>query len=338
VQFVTRPPGLSRFPPLLQSWESALGPDDLRCTAATAEALGYDALTVGDHFVMARDDVPVMGAHWLHAQSTIGFLLGATQRLRVVVSVIALPLHDPLEMAKAIATLDVLSDGRLEVGFGVGFLARQFELVGVPFAERGARTDEYLGVMKELWTSDEPAFHGRFVSFDGLAFEPKPVQRPHPPLWIGGDSRAALRRAAREGTGWRGMATTLDQLPDRLDYLRRRLDAGSRHDLGISIPLGQLSVDAHGRPLVGERAGDPHAPRDADRLLERLDRMHRLGVTATTLPTPVASSFRHYLDELAWFSESVMEPFRRATGSCPIDERLLEPDRSEPDNQKELRS
>ena len=118
-------------------------------------------------------------------------------------SVIIVPHRNPLVAAKALATLDVLSGGRLVVGVGVGWMREEFEALNLPpFEERGAVTDEYIRAFKELWTSDDPHFEGKYVSFDDISFLPKPVQKPHPPIWVGGESRPALRRTAELADGW----------------------------------------------------------------------------------------------------------------------------------------
>jgi probable F420-dependent oxidoreductase len=288
VKFVTRLPGLSRFPPQWQPWEADLRTRDVQRAATTAEALGYDALTVGDHVIMATADADAMGGWWPHALTVLSFLAGSTTRINLVTSVLALPLHDPIELAKEIATLDVLSEGRLSVGFGTGFLERQYQILGVPFGERGPRADEHLLAMKELWTSSRPSFHGEHVSFDDVVFEPKPWQQPHPPIWIGGDSPAAIRRAARHADGWRTMGTTLEELPARLELLRSQPGFDGRgRPFGISMPL----------PLGLESTSE---------VVDLVGRMAAAGVTSVTMPTPRALSFEHYLDELAAFATDVI--------------------------------
>ena len=157
----------------------------------------------------------------------LAFLAGQTSRIRLVTSVIIVPHRNPLVAAKALATLDVLSGGRLVVGVGVGWMREEFEALNLPpFEERGAVTDEYIRAFKELWTSDDPHFEGKYVSFDNISFLPKPVQKPHPPIWVGGESRPALRRTAELADGWYPLGSnptfpmgTLQQLADGLERL-----------------------------------------------------------------------------------------------------------------------
>jgi probable F420-dependent oxidoreductase len=130
-------------------------------------------------------------------------LAGATQRIRFVTSVMILPYRNPVVTAKMLASLDVLSGGRVIVGAGVGWMKEEFETIGTePFAERGKVTDEYIAAFRELWSSDNPSFNGKYCRFSNIVFLPKPVQKPTIPIWIGGHSKQAIRRAARLGDGW----------------------------------------------------------------------------------------------------------------------------------------
>jgi len=170
--------------------------------AQQAEALGFDSVWVSDHIVVPRSAIPRFGEVFFEPFTTLAYVAGKTQRIRLGTSVIILPYRHPLFMGKALATLDVLSGGRLIVGAAVGWLAEEFEALGIPFTERGARSDEALRVMRTLWTEAEPRFEGRFFRFSGIKAEPKPLQKPHPPIWIGGNSPAAFRRAAEFAVAW----------------------------------------------------------------------------------------------------------------------------------------
>lgn len=190
-------------------------PETLGRIARRGEELGYDALFTGDHILVPRNiaspypyteggEFPGSPSGESMEQLTLlAFLAGQTSRIRLVTSVIIVPHRNPLVAAKALATLDVLSGGRLVVGVGVGWMREEFEALGLPpFEERGAVTDEYIRAFKELWTSDDPHFEGKYVSFDNISFRPKPAQKPHPPIWVGGESRPALRRTAELADGW----------------------------------------------------------------------------------------------------------------------------------------
>src|SRR6185312_12815468 len=148
------------------------------------------------------------------------FIAGATERIRIMSSDSLLPLQHPVIMAKALSTADWLSNGRITATFGVGWDAEEFKVLGVPFHERGRMADEYLAAIVELWTSDSPEFEGKYVSFKDVAFEPKPIQKPHVPIWMGGDADAALKRAARFGSGWWPFLTKPQDIPARIDFIK----------------------------------------------------------------------------------------------------------------------
>ena len=194
---------------------SLTAPEKLGAMVGKAEELGYDSLSIGDRILMPRGialtypynesgEYPDRGSgEAMELLTLLSFLAGRTSKIRLVSSVIVVPHRNPLLAAKALATLDVLSQGRLVVGIGVGWMREEFEALGLPpFEERGAVTDEYIRAFKELWTSENPSFEGKYVHFDNISFAPKPVQKPHPPIWVGGESRPALRRTAELANGW----------------------------------------------------------------------------------------------------------------------------------------
>jgi probable F420-dependent oxidoreductase len=181
--------------------------------AQTAEALGFYCITIADHVIVPKTisipypytvdgKYPGSGYH-LETLTTMGFLAGATRRIRFVTSVMIAPYRNPIITAKMLATLDVLSEGRVIAGIGVGWMKEEFDNLRAPnFAERGKVTDEYIRAFRELWTQDNPSFDGKYCQFSDLVFIPKPVQQPSIPIWIGGHSKQAIRRAARLGDGW----------------------------------------------------------------------------------------------------------------------------------------
>uniref|UniRef100_UPI00082A70BA TIGR03619 family F420-dependent LLM class oxidoreductase n=1 Tax=Aldersonia kunmingensis TaxID=408066 RepID=UPI00082A70BA len=213
-------PHLMRLPAASQPWEASIDGLDQTRMAKRADELGYDMIAVPEHFVIPREHVDRSGPHWFHGTTAQAYLAGATERILVNSSVTVLPLQQPIVLAKAIATADWLSGGRFMATFGVGWMEGEFERMGVPFRERGRIADEYLEAMIELWTSETPSFHGRYVSFDDLAFEPKPVQKPYPCIWIGGDVDASLKRAARFGSGWWPFLTKPGDIPDKIDFIK----------------------------------------------------------------------------------------------------------------------
>ena len=190
-------------------------PAAIKTVLARAEEIGLDYVSVSDHIVIpeaieplypysdtGEPPFPADGA-CLEQLTLMAYVAAVTQRIRILSSVMVVPHRNPVHTAKTIATIDVLSGGRVTIGCGAGWMEEEFEAIGTePFRERGRVTDEYLRIFKELWTADSPSFKGKYNSFEAIKFEPKPTQKPHPPLWIGGESPAAKRRAVRLGDGW----------------------------------------------------------------------------------------------------------------------------------------
>ncbi|MFL5254667.1 MAG: LLM class F420-dependent oxidoreductase [Rhodopila sp.] len=183
--------------------------------ATNAEASGYAIIGVADHLIVpVHTDVRypyTADGVWpgaplgecFDAIATLAFLAGVTERIRLLTSVLVVPHRPAVLTAKLLTTADVLSGGRVIAGIGSGWMKEEFAALGTPpFEERGAVTDEYLRAWKALWTEEHPAIDGRHVRFDNVIFKPKPVSRPHPPIWVGGESAPALRRAATIGDGW----------------------------------------------------------------------------------------------------------------------------------------
>lgn len=301
------------------SWEERLGAEDFQRVAQRAEELGFDAVTVPEHIVMPRDLVGSMGAYWPDAFTVMAFVAGATRRIRVNSSVIVLPYHHPVVLAKAISTLDVLSGGRVTVTFGAGMARGEFAALGIPFSRRGRIMDESIDVLKVLWMDEEPRYEGEFVRFSDVAFEPKPLQRPHPPIWIGGSSMAALRRAARVGDGWSPAGSQggtgpwlngVEDLPMFLDEARRIAGFSEREArFDISMPAMTARFGPNHEPLPETSP----APRDVEELVERIVTMQDAGVTWTSVPHLDGAgprSLEDYLEGLEWACEEVVAKVR----------------------------
>ncbi len=193
--------------------------EDLRAVASEAEELGFDSVWVSDHVVTPERLRNSIGPVFLDAFVVLSHVSALTERVRLGTTVMVTPYRNPLVAAKMIATLDALSGGRVILGVGAGGAPDEFAALGVLESRRGALTDEYLSAMIELWSNDPSSFHGRHVSFDGVRFAPKPTQKPHPPIWVGGRSDAALRRAARFGQAWHPTQMPLDALRERMARL-----------------------------------------------------------------------------------------------------------------------
>ncbi len=237
----------------------------VRKVAETAEALGYDAILTGDHIAIPKEikaEYPYakfsreMGAEptsvfttidWVDSFAVLAMLIPVTETVRVGTSVTIVPYRHPFEMARVVASLDQASGGRVIFGAGVGWMREEFELLGLRFEERGAQTDEYLRVMQAVWTEEHPRFRGQYVQIDqDLHFAPRPVQEPHPTIWVGGESRRALRRVAEFGSGWHIGPVAIEDVRPRFDELRGAMEAAGRSydDLEITWMVDHGRTDA----------------------------------------------------------------------------------------------
>ena len=251
--------------------------------AREGERLGLHSAMIADHVVLPMESQSVYpytvdGKHpsdgdALETFSILGVVAGATERLRLVTSVLVLPYRNPVLTAKMVASLDVLSGGRVTLGVGTGWLQEEFEaLDSPPFDKRGTATDEWLAIFKQLWTQSPASFEGKFYRYSNIRCEPFPLQKPHPPIWVGGHSRAALRRTAKHGDGWHPVgAVAASPLPPQemrahLDTLKRLTEAEGRDFSAIEVsykaPLydtGIPAADGSRRPFSGaadDIAGD----------------------------------------------------------------------------------
>jgi probable F420-dependent oxidoreductase len=206
-------------------------------TARRVEEVGFESLWVGDHIALPDDAPDSATEPRLEALTTLTYLAAVTTRVRLGVGVLVLPQRQPVLLAKQLTSLDVLSGGRLDVGIGVGYVAAELGAFGVGLADRAAMTDEHIEVLLKLWRHDRD-HDGRFVTLHGVVQHPGPVQRPHPPLVVGGHARAAIERAARVGDGWFGWELTPDQAGEtvaRVHEARRRLRGPDATRLEITI-------------------------------------------------------------------------------------------------------
>ena len=239
---------------------------------AAGDASGFDYLTLSVHVVFPRHiastypysasgEFPAGAGAERHEQLIqAAWIAAKTSRLRIVTSVMVVPHRPAVLAAKQLATIDVLSGGRLTVGIGAGWLKEEFEALGTPpFEERGAVTDEYLAAFRELWTAETPSFAGKYTRFSDLVFAHKPVQRPGPPIWVGGESGPALRRTAKYGDAWYPIGGN-PTFP--LDSLAR-LEAGIARLRKLTAEAGR-SPDAVGIAYRVHRAGDGVPPTAGD--------------------------------------------------------------------------
>jgi probable F420-dependent oxidoreductase len=208
--------------------------------ARAAEEAGFDSVWTGEHVALPLHDNPVPTppeTPFLDSLVALTNVAAHTRRVRLGTGILVLPHHNPVLVAKALASLDVISAGRLIAGFAAGYVEAEFAALGVDFHRRGAITDEYLAAIRTLWTDELPRFAGRFAAFGDIRFEPKPRQRPHPPIIVGGHAAPALKRAARFGDGWYGFGLTVDAAAPLIGELRRLRAELGRVDAPFEISL-----------------------------------------------------------------------------------------------------
>jgi probable F420-dependent oxidoreductase len=293
--------------------------DGILALAREGERLGLHSAMIADHIVFPVEShstypYTVDGKHpgmgdALETFSILGVVAGATERLRLVTSVLVLPYRNPVLTAKMVASLDVLSGGRVTLGVGTGWLKEEFDALSSPaFDARGAVTDEWLAVFRQLWSQSPASFNGRFYRYDDIRCEPFPLQRPYPPIWVGGHSRAALRRTARHGDGWHPVgAVAASPLPPQeirahLGTLKQLTEAEGRdfstltisykaplYDTGIAMPAGSR------RPFSGtpdDIAGDIRS-------------FAKIGVHELIFDFR-GQSIPHSIERLQWFATEVV--------------------------------
>lgn len=242
------------------------GPVETARLAARAEELGYRSWWVGEHVVLPSPRVPPSPMEptdaILDPLVHLAFVAAITRRIQLGTGIVILPQRNPLVLAKQVASLDVLSGGRLVLGVGAGYLEPEMTAVGVPMAERGSRTDEYLEAMRALWTEAAPCYRGRHVGFDAVDAHPRPVRPDGPRIVVGGHSPAAHRRAVRHGHGWYGFGLGPDAVAAHLDGLRR-----AAREVGRPERLDRLEILVTPPNPVGPGEARRYAELGVDTLL-----------------------------------------------------------------------
>ena len=300
-------------------------PAAMREIAETAEKLGYGYITVSDHIVVPRKIDPnypyseTGEFRWQSDGETdcmeqftlLAWMAAVTTKIRIMTSVIVIPHRNPLFMAKSIATTDVLSEGRVTLGCGAGCMHEEFEALNLPdFDARGRVTNEYLDVMKIAWTEPDPAYDGEFFKFAHVDLDPRPVQDPHPPIWIGGESMAAIRRTVSHGDAWYPFGSnpkfrmdTIETYKARLAKLHQTAEAAGRDPANIALSYNcafhsdqeQAHVDGGRQLFTGSAA-------------QRAEDIAALGEAGvTTMVVNVASNDKaEMLGRMTEFAENVM--------------------------------
>ncbi len=259
------------------AWEESAGIAELSTIAEAADALGYEHLTCSEHVALPASVEAIRGVTYWDPLATFGYLAARTEHIRFVTNVLVLGYHHPLDIAKRYGTLDLVSGGRLTLGLGVGSLEEEFELLGAPFADRGARADESMRALRSGLSVREPVFEGTFVNYSGFVVAPHAVQA-RIPLWLGGRTKRSLRRAVELGDGWSPFALSLEQVAGML----------AEHPLRPDFDV----------VLSAERPMDPIG--DPDGVHRALEQLQRAGATVVNV-TVQHDSLDQYLGQIEAF-------------------------------------
>ena len=298
--------------------------ENVMSVAIEAEANGYGILGVADHLIVpVTTDVRypyTADGIWpgaptgecFDAIATLAFLAGCTQRIKLLTSVVVVPHRPPVLTAKLFQTADILSGGRVIAGVGAGWMKEEFAALGTPpFDERGAVTDEYIRAWKALWTEARPSMHGKYVNFDNVVFEPKPVSKPHPPIWVGGESGPSLRRVAQLGDAWypvsnnaQVMLNTPERLKGGIERMHRSAERHGRDPASIDIAYVWFMPPTWTARSLPE-GGRQMFSGSADDMLEDAAALNALGVNHLIV-YPQRPTIEQTLDVLRRFAEDVV--------------------------------
>ena len=259
--------------------------DAILKVAQRAEALGYDSLWVTERLLFPLKpqtsypgtpdgSLPEVYKHVLDPVETLTFVAGHTKRIALGTNVLDLPYYNPVMLARRLTTLDVLSGGRLRVGFGQGWSKDEYDAAGATFKERGARADEFLQVLKAIWTTDPVEFHGKFFHLPKSIIQPKPVQKPHPPIYLAAYAPTALQRVARLADGWTPVGVPLDGMAQMFDGIKQMAKAAGRDPASLEL-LVRANVVVTDQPLGKDRwifTGT------IDQIKDDIERCQKLGV------------------------------------------------------------
>jgi probable F420-dependent oxidoreductase len=267
-------PVLTRVPKSHAKWEADAGIEEVARIARAADDLGYDYLTCSEHVGIPTDVAPVRGATYWDPAATLGYLAAVTRRIRLATNVIVLGYHHPLEVVKTYGTLDRISGGRVILGVGVGSLEPEFELLGVPFSDRGPRADDAMRAIRASLAQREPAYDGTYYRFSGMVVDPSAMQA-RMPMWVGGRTRRSLRRGVEFGDGWMPFGLSVDDMGTMIK--------------SVGIP------DGFDLALSPDRALDPGG--GAERVLDTIGQMESIGTTVINARI-VGHSLDHYVEQL----------------------------------------
>jgi probable F420-dependent oxidoreductase len=292
------------------------GKETLLPVARASERLGFDSVWAAHHVVLPyerdsqypyqRSGTEIAmspGMQWLDPLVTLAAIAAVTDRVRLGTSVYVLPYRDPVTLAAEVAAIDVLSDGRFIFGVGVGWMREEFEAIGVPPSERGARTDEHLEALRTLWNDDPARFEGRFTRFDDVVLATSPSTEGGPPIWVGGNTDAGLRRALRHGSGWHGFEVFPEEIADVRSRLARIGSEVGRDpdELELSVARGLIPPGREDESFV---PGRKMLGGSAEAIVDELGRYSEAGVEMVLIQVSLLAPL--VPDALEWVASEVL--------------------------------
>lgn len=298
------------------------GVEPMIAAVAEADRLGYFAVALPEHRVMPVTAATPVSVVWYDNFVLAATLAAATSRIRLLFHACVVPYRHPVELAKLVATLDVVSHGRVVLLAGTGWMRREFDILGIPFVQRGPRTDDALKAMKTLWTQPQPSYDGDYFSIPPVHFHPICVQKPHVPIWVGGNGAAPMRRAVELGDGWVPLGGTLDDAGRGIATLRDDLAAAGRDPstftFGFLLPFGEpdpahraaAEHHAHGRRL------DEAMTMGVSETLDLVGRLRETGINHVLLQFDWQSPAQ-YVEVIERFAREVLDPLGIAIRASP---------------------
>ena len=283
-------PVIQQVPGKTAEWERSAGGAEILAIARAADRFGYRYVTCSDHVVVAASYAATMGATWYEPAATLGFVAGVTERIELLVHVAVLAYRHPLVTAKTYATLDRLSGGRVILGVGSGHAKPEFRALGAPYEKRGRFTDEAIGAIRSAWRDDVASYDGELVKFRDVIVSPRPARDGGPPIWVGGNSKAALRRAAMLGDGW---------IPWQL----------TAEDFAIAVAAGEKMRADRGREGSFSWVAPVAVKLDSQRdvLRTEIDRWAAAGATSFHVGIE-SGGLDEFIERMEWFQREVAGP------------------------------
>ncbi|MCB0978151.1 MAG: TIGR03619 family F420-dependent LLM class oxidoreductase [Acidimicrobiales bacterium] len=281
-----------------EAWEADAGAGELAAVARAADDAGFAYVAVCDHIAIPAPQAQAMGTEWWDTVATLGWLAGITERVKLLSHVYVPAYRHPMQVAKAFSTLDVVSGGRVVIGVGAGHVQGEFEMLGIPFAERGRLLDESIDALRAAFAEDFPTLPGPRWPAADMGQHPRPVQEDGPPIWIGGSSPAAIRRAAQRGDGWLPQGPVTPELVSEIGRLRA--EAGRKDPFDIGALMGPVYVGDPDWDL-----GGPALTGSADKIAHVLGKLAGLGVAQVQV-RPRSRSVEELVEQIGLFGSEVI--------------------------------